>query len=151
MEQFAVLHSLSTGIVVNFLVTKTNRPMSTVNTSSCTSQLSDLIPETPSLLQPTTQSLCRTTSKSAFSSIGRITLSYHSFSSQCIKVPANSLESVVMVKPILQSNYEQLEEAEQAQVMQEYHQRQFHLLCLCGTTRFNPEHIDTYLTEEFSL
>jgi hypothetical protein len=56
-----------------------------------------------------------------------------------------------MVKPILQSNYEQLEEAEQAQVMQEYRQRQFYLLCLCGTTRFNLELMDTYLTEEFSL
>ena len=54
-------------------------------------------------------------------------------------------EPVIIAKPTLPTNFEQLDEVEKAQVMQEYHQRQLHLLYLGGTTRFNPNHIDAYL------
>jgi hypothetical protein len=54
-------------------------------------------------------------------------------------------EPAIITKPTLPTNFEQLNEAEKAQVMQEYHQRQLHLLHLGGTTRFNPKHMDVYL------
>jgi hypothetical protein len=37
------------------------------------------------------------------------------------------------------------------QVMQEYRQRQLHLLYLGGTTRFNPTHMDVYLIKGLSF
>lgn len=56
-------------------------------------------------------------------------------------------EPVVIEKPSLPSNYEQLDTAEKGQAIQEYRQRQLHLLYLGGTTRFNPQLMDAFLTK----
>jgi aminoglycoside phosphotransferase (APT) family kinase protein len=53
-------------------------------------------------------------------------------------------EPVVVEKPGLPPNYEQLSEAE-------YRQRQLHLLYLGYTTRLNPSHMDAYLTKGLSF
>jgi len=60
-------------------------------------------------------------------------------------------EPVVVEKPSLPPNYEQLSEAEQSRAMHEYRQRQLHLLYLGYTTRFNPSHMDAYLTKGLSF
>ncbi|RMZ87154.1 hypothetical protein DV736_g5622, partial [Chaetothyriales sp. CBS 134916] len=60
-------------------------------------------------------------------------------------------EPVVVEKPELPPDYEQLSEAEQSRAMLEYQQRQLYLLYLGYTTRFNPSHMDAYLIKGLSF
>lgn len=60
-------------------------------------------------------------------------------------------EPTVVETPSLPPNYEDLSETEQSRAMHEYRQRQLHLLYLGYTTRFNPSHMDAYLTKGLSF
>lgn len=54
-------------------------------------------------------------------------------------------EPIVLEKPTLPVDYDQLNELEKAQAMAEFRQRQIYMLYLGGTSKFNREHIDAYL------
>lgn len=114
-----------------------------------------LIPKTPSLLQPTIRhpdlQPHNIFVSDDFKIVGLIDWQHSSVLPLFLQagIPKywqnTSDEPVIIAKPTLPKDFDQLDGIEKAQVMQEYRQRQLHLLYLGGTTRFNPKHIDAYL------
>lgn len=120
-----------------------------------------LIPKTPSLLQPTIRhpdlQPHNIFVSDEFKVVGLIDWQHCSVLPLFLQagVPKywqnTSDEPVIIAKPTLPTNFEQLDEVEKVKVMQEFRQRQLHLLYLGGTTRFNPKHMDAYLIKGLSF
>ena len=114
-----------------------------------------LVPRTPSLLQPTIRhpdlQPHNIFVSDEFKVVGLIDWQHCSVLPLFLQIGVpkywqnTSDEPVIIAKPTLPTNFEQLDEVEKIQVMREYRQRQLHLLYLGGTTRFNPKHMDAYL------